>query len=98
MTLENPSYAEPGASQDAIALNGFICVARARWLEPALREDEMRQCELVAADECHYGEPWQSLQRHVSVSIAPVNSARRSANEAAYADRLARTTRSMDGR
>jgi len=38
------------------------------------------------------------LQRHVTVSNTPVNSARRTAKEAAYADRFARITRSTAGR
>jgi hypothetical protein len=47
-----------------------------------LRQHPVRQRELVAANESHYGQTRQSLQRHVSVSTAPVNSARSTANEA----------------
>ena len=82
MTLEDASDAKPCASQRAMALDRFVGVARARRLEPAVCEHEVRQRELVATDECHYGPARQSLQRHVSVSTASVNSARSTANEA----------------
>src|ERR1700752_354454 len=98
MTLGNPLDPKPRAFQRAIALDRFVGVARARRFEPALREDEMRQRQLVPANESHYENARDSLQRHVSVSTAPVNSARRAANEAVYADRFARITRSIAGR
>jgi hypothetical protein len=82
MTLEDASDAKPGAFQRPMALDCFVRVARARRLEPALREHQMRHRELVPTDECHYGQSGKSLQRHVSVSTAPVNSARSTANEA----------------
>ena len=83
MTLENALDPKPGALERAVALDRLICVARARRLEPALGEDEVRERELVATDENHYGQPRQAFQsRHVSVSTAPVNSARSTAKEA----------------
>ena len=97
MAFGDPLDAEPGASERAIALDGLVGVARARRLEPALRKDEMRQRELVATDQLHYDESRQSLQCHVSVSTTPVNSARSTANEAEYAERFARITRSISG-
>src|SRR5437016_5873375 len=98
MTLEDASDSKPAAFQRSIALDCFVRVARARRLEPALREHQMRQRELVSTDQCHYGPSGKSLQRHVSVSTAPVNSARSTANEAVYAERFARITRSTAGR
>src|SRR6266513_627920 len=97
MAFENALDPQPGASDRAVALDRLIGVTRARGDEPALCEDEMRQRELVATDELHYDKTRQSLQCHVSVSTAPVNSARSAANEAVYADRFARITRSTAG-
>ena len=97
MTFGNPLDPKPRAFQRAIALDRFVGVARAGRFEATLREDQMRQRQLVPANECHYENARDSLQRHVSVSIAPVNSARKTANEAVYADRFARITRSIAG-
>src|SRR2546426_8550980 len=90
MAFENPLDPQPGAFERAVALDGLVRVARARRLETTLGEDEMRQRELVATNESHYDQARESLQppqppqspRHVSVSTAPVNSARSTANEA----------------
>src|SRR6266849_1161497 len=82
MAFENPLDPQPRAFECAVALDGLVGVARARRLEPTLGEDEMRKRELVATNESHYDDARQSLQRHVSVSTAPVNSARSTANEA----------------
>jgi len=54
MAFENPLDPQPGAFERAVALDGLVGVARARRLEPTLREDEMRQRELVATNESHY--------------------------------------------
>src|SRR5687768_4599250 len=101
MAFENALDAKPRAFQRAIALDRLIGVARARRFEATLREHQMRQRQLVPANACHYDQARQSLQphgRHVSVSTTPANSARSTANEAVYAERLARITRSMAGR
>src|SRR5439155_2185217 len=82
VALENASHAEPAAFQRAVARDGFIGIARTRRLEATLREHEMRQRQLIAPNQCHYGKTGQSLQRHVRVSTASVNSARSTANEA----------------
>src|SRR5947207_8842792 len=82
MTFENPADSEPRAFERAMARDGLVGVARARRLEATLREHEMRQRELVATNESHYDHARQSLQRHVSVSTTPVNSARSTAKEA----------------
>src|SRR6266850_170479 len=80
VALENALHAEPAAFQRTVTLDGLVGVARTRRVEATLREYEMRQRQLIAANQCHYGEARQSLQpprpRHVSVSTAPVNSAR----------------------
>src|SRR5437773_11639816 len=96
MALENPADAEPRAFEGAIAGNGFVGVARARRLETTLREQEMRQREVVATDESHYDHARQSLQRHVSVSTTPVNSAPSTATDAVEAERFDRVRRSTD--
>src|SRR2546421_11181212 len=99
MALQNASHAEPGTFQGAVALDRFVRIARAGRFEATLREHEVRQRQLIRADQRHHRESRQSLQqRHVSVSITPVNSARRSAKEAAYAERFARMTRSIGGK
>src|SRR5579864_1260773 len=89
MALGNPLDPKPRAFEGAVPFHRFIGVARARRHEPALGEDEVRQRELVATDERHYDQAWDSLQCHVSVPAASVNSARSTANEAVYAERFA---------
>jgi len=98
MTTKYATRTQPAAFQRTVALHCFVRVARTRWLEATLRKHQMRQRELIPTDECHHRHTWQSSQRHVSVSSTPVNSARRTANGAAYAERFARITRSTAGR
>src|SRR6266568_7236764 len=97
VTPENAPHAEPTPLQGAVALDGDERITRARRLEAALREYQMRQRELVAADERHHDTTRHVTECHVSVLTTSVNSARRAANGAAYDTRFARMTKSIDG-
>src|SRR5207245_10146374 len=94
VTAEDAFHAEPGSFERAVALDGLERVTRARRREPTLRDHQMRQRHLVAANQCHDGESRPAPDAHVVRLTTPLNSARSTANGAAQATPVARTTRS----
>ena len=90
-------HAEPAPLHRPVACDCFEGVVRAGGSEATLGEHQMRERHLVAADECHHSEPRPATHAHVTWLTPPVNSARSPAKEAAYAERFARTTRSIAG-
>src|SRR5438128_2276053 len=97
VAAEDPPYAQPASLERAVTLDRLICVVRARRRKATLREHQMRQRELVTADDGH-GHPTRPTGRaHVIRVTEPVNSARRTAKGAAYAARFARTMTSTAG-
>src|SRR5207248_7354955 len=72
-------------------------LAGARRHEATLREHQMRQRQLVDANERHDGAPRPAPEIHVRRVTLAATSARSRANGAAYAARFARTTRSTAG-
>src|SRR2546428_7025914 len=97
LTAGDGFHAEQGPFERAVALDGLERVTRARRREPTLRDHQMRQRHLVAANQCHDGESRPAPDAHVMRLTTPLNSARSTANGAAYAPRVARTTRSTAG-
>src|SRR6266566_5933424 len=97
MAAQDPSDAEPRTSDRAVAFHRFEGIARARRHEATLGEDQMRQRQLVDANQRHDGAPRPALEIHVIRVTLVVNSVRSCANGAAYAVRFARTTRSTTG-
>src|SRR5437588_6290517 len=98
MAAQDAFQAEPAPLGRTVALDGFKRVPRARRRETTLREHQMRERHLVCTNQRHDGAPRPTPHAHVMRLTTPVNSARRSAKEAAYAIRFARTTRSTAGR
>src|ERR1041385_278792 len=94
---QDAPHAEPHAPRHAIALHCFVRVARARGFEAALREHQVRQRQLVEANQRQHRASRPAPDGHVIRVTLAVNSARNSENGAAYAARFARTTRSIGG-
>src|SRR5438876_6496173 len=84
-------------SSDVCSSDLFVGVARARRHEATLREHQVRQRQLVHANQRPDGTPRPVPEIHVMRVTLVVNSVRSCANGAAYAVRFARTTRSTMG-
>src|SRR5712692_11323098 len=97
VAAQDPLGAEPHPSERAVALHRFEGVARARRHEATLREHQMRERQLVHANERHDGTSRPVPEIQVMRVTLAVNSERSCANGAAYAVRFARTTRSTTG-
>src|SRR2546422_5102160 len=97
VTAEDAFHAEPASLERAVALDRLQRVTRAGRRVPTLRDHQMRQRHLVAANQCHDGESRPASDAHVMRLTTPPNSARSTANGAAYATRFTRTTRSTAG-
>src|SRR5256886_7248436 len=92
---QDPPHAEPRAPHRPIALHRFVRIARARRLEAALCEHQVRQRRLIDANQAEDRTSRPATDAHVTRLTRSASSARSAANVAAYAARLARTTRSM---
>src|SRR5690242_2586709 len=98
MTPRHAADPQPGPLQGAVPLYSLISVTGAAGREATLREHQMRQRELIQADQAHDQKTGDSKNVHLILVAACASSSRSTAKVAAYASRRARTTRSTDGR